>query len=158
MPPELKTEPLVVISCVESVKTPPAIVPVNPLFFRAIGQLCLFQDKQLFCNNVPASSLQLTSIINAAVTTSASCKVEAASESGRSDLKLPSMESDHCDRRRPLSHVRDRSVDSDQKTLFMFGNGGERSEAVDAKCSNSFGCRVTMTMGSNSENTEIICA
>ena len=84
-PPELKTEPSVVISCVESVKTPPAIVPVSPLFFRAIGQLCLSQDKQLFCNNVPASSLQLPSIINAAVTKIASRKVEAASESGRSD-------------------------------------------------------------------------
>ena len=79
------------------------------------------------------------------MTTSASRKVEAASESGRSDPKLPGMESGRSDRRRPLSHVRDRSVDSDQKTLFMFGNGGERSEAVDAKCSNVFGC-VTMTL------------
>ena len=37
-------------------------------------------------------------------------------------------------------------AEKDPQTLSMFGDGGERSEAVDAKCSNAHsGCRTTMT-------------
>ena len=48
----------------------------------------------------------------------------------------------------PLSHERmDSRAGKDQQTLSMFGDGGERFEAVDAKCSNAHsGCRTTMTM------------
>ena len=74
-PPEPKTMPLVVVSCVESKNASTAAataVPVTPLFFRAIAQLLLQSQ-----NKKPCCIL---------------CKVENASESGRSDPKLSHME------------------------------------------------------------------
>ena len=116
-PPEPKTMPLVVVSCVESKNASTAAaaaVPVTPLFFRAIAQLLLLsQDKKPCC------------IL---------CKVEDASESGRSDPKLSHMESGLSGPSIPLSHERmDSRAGKDQQTLSMLGDGGERFRSCGCK-------------------------